>query len=170
VTVEGTDFVETPSLKLGDTWLLSVTQVSSTTLDAVVPAGMAGGTYDLALYNGGDCQEATLAAAFTIIEDCISPTVTFESDSPVTLGQGMHFSATLSGTPPFSYTWDFGGLGDCLGCDTLAPVYTYTAPGWYTVELAVDNPCDTAVASQQVQVTPLMHPVYLPLIIKGGTP
>jgi len=170
VSIEGSDFVDTPSVKLGDTWLLSVTQVSSTTLDAVVPAGMAGGTYDLALYNGGDCQEATLAAAFAVIEDCISPTVTFESDSPVTLGQGMHFSATLSGTQAFSYTWDFGGSGDCLGCDTLAPVYTYTAPGWYTVALAVENACGAAATSQGVQVAPLMHPVYLPLIIKDATP
>jgi hypothetical protein len=170
VSIEGSDFVDTPSIKLGDTWLLSVTHVSSTTLEAVVPAGMAGGSYDLALYNGGDCQEAALTAAFTVIEDCISPTVTFESDSPVTLGQGMLFSATLSGTVPFSYTWDFGGSGACLACDTLAPVYTYTAPGWYTVALAVENACGAAATSQGVQVAPLIHPVYLPLIVKDATP
>ena len=165
VVIEGAGFIETPSAKLGETWLLSMTQVSSTTLNAVVPAGMAGGVYTLTLYNGGDCQESSLTSAFTVIEDCISPTVTFESDSPVNLGQGMHFSATISGTMPFSYTWDFGGPGDCMGCDTLAPVYTYTAPGWYTAELRVENLCDADAYSQRVRV---VYPVYLPIIIKDS--
>lgn len=66
--ISGSGFITTPSLQLGDTWLLSATMVSSTTLDAVVPAGMASGTYTLTLYNG-DCQEAVLVNAFAIYSD-----------------------------------------------------------------------------------------------------
>ena len=65
VQIEGSGFIDTPSVRLGDTWLLSVTVVSSTTLAAIVPAGLPAGTYTLALSNG-DCQEAELPAAFTV--------------------------------------------------------------------------------------------------------
>jgi hypothetical protein len=66
VQIAGTGFVDTPHVKLGDTWLVSVTHTSSTTLDVVVPGSMAAGVYTLTLYNGGDCQEATLSDAFTM--------------------------------------------------------------------------------------------------------
>jgi hypothetical protein len=65
VQILGAGFVETPAVQLGETWLLSVTLVSSTTLDAVVPAGMLTGTYTLTLYNG-DCQVGTLEYAFSV--------------------------------------------------------------------------------------------------------
>lgn len=65
VTIAGTNFAGVPSLRLGATWLLDVVRVSPTQLTAVVPAGMAAGTYDLVLYNG-DCQQATLPDAFTV--------------------------------------------------------------------------------------------------------
>jgi hypothetical protein len=65
VQIAGTGFVGVPALRLGNTWLTDVVRVSPTEIGAVVPAGMAPGTYDLVLYNG-DCQEATLASAFTV--------------------------------------------------------------------------------------------------------
>lgn len=67
VQIWGSGFIETPAVALGQTWLLSVTQVSSTTLQAVVPAGLATGSYTLTLYNG-DCQQALLPDAFTVGE------------------------------------------------------------------------------------------------------
>jgi lysyl endopeptidase len=152
VQIEGSGFVETPSARLGDTWLLSVTQVSSTTLQAVVPAGMAGGLYDLELYNG-DCQEAELQDAFMVIVECISPTVSITSNAPVELGQPMHFAADLSaGTPPLTYTWDFGGPGYGSDLTTSTPVFTYTHYGLYTATVTVDNECGSDEASQPVEV------------------
>jgi hypothetical protein len=67
VQITGSGFLEMPSLRLGDTWLVNVTLVNSTTLTATVPPGMLPGVYDLTLYNG-DCQEATLENAFTVGE------------------------------------------------------------------------------------------------------
>lgn len=67
VQIFGSNFIGQPAAKLDETWLLSVTLVSSTTIDAVVPAGLATGYYDLTLYNG-DCQEAELLDAFLIAE------------------------------------------------------------------------------------------------------
>jgi PKD repeat protein len=153
VTVYGSGFVPTPVLALGETWLVDVTQVSSTTLEAVVPAGTAAGVYDLMLYNG-DCQEAVLADAFTLTAGCITPTVTFESDSPVELGQAMHLTATVVPSMPVSYAWEMGGAGYGSGLDTATPVYTYTNLGAYTVTVTAESlECGTSdTDSRMVQV------------------
>jgi len=65
------------------------------------------------------------------------------SDSPVTLGEVMHFTATVGGSGAINYTWDFddAGAGTGNGLTTANPVYTYTAPGVYTVTLDVTNAC-----------------------------
>ncbi len=152
VQVEGNNFLPTLDLKLGETWLLSVTLVSSTTLNAVVPAVLAPGTYTLTLYNG-DCQEVSLPDAFSVITGCITPTVSLTSDSPVELGNPMHFTATAQGSPPyFTYTWDFGGPGYGSGLDTPTPVYTYTDYGSFTVTAYVSNACDVGEADLTVKV------------------
>lgn len=65
VQILGSNFVDMPAARLGDTWLISMTLVSSTTLNAVVPAGIDSGTYTLTLYNG-DCQMVTLENAFSV--------------------------------------------------------------------------------------------------------
>ncbi|MBN1136553.1 MAG: PKD domain-containing protein, partial [Anaerolineae bacterium] len=166
VQIEGSNFLNTPSVRLGDTWLLSVTLVSSTTLNAVVPAGMAEGVYDLTLYNG-DCQEAMLTDAFTVIAECFTPTVTFESDSPVEIGQPMHFVATVVPTMPVTYYWQFGGPGYGVGEYTATPVYTYTQAGAYTVTVTVkDIYCQiTDTDTKLVTVLPHRLYIYLPLFI-----
>jgi len=133
-------------------------------LEAVVPAGMAAGVYDLTLYNG-DCQEAVLAGAFTVVEGCVSPDATVASDSPVDWGQPMHLTATVTGTAPMTYTWNFGGTGIGSGLDTATPVYTYTMPGNYTVTLIVNNECGQDLVDTGVTVV-VAHRVYLPLVIR----
>jgi PKD repeat protein len=116
-----------------------------------VPAGMAPGTYDLTLYNG-DCQEAVLADAFSVITQCLTPTVELAAGSPVELGAPIAFTATIGGTPPFTYTWDFGGPGYGTGLDTRTPVYTYTAYGTYTASVHLANPCGEDQDSLAVEV------------------
>ncbi len=74
VQISGSNFVGSPALRLGNTWLESVIVTSPTLIDAVVPAGLPAGTYDLVLYNG-DCQETTLLGAFTVIGVTIPPEV-----------------------------------------------------------------------------------------------
>jgi len=112
------------------------------------------GVYDLTLYNG-DCQETALTAAFTVTAECITPTVTFESDSPVELGQPMHFVATVPPTIPVTYAWDFGGPGYGIGEYTATPIYTYTDSSVFTVTVTAKNRyCQaTVTAGQAVEVT-----------------
>ncbi len=152
VQIAGEGFVERPAARLGETWLLSVTQVTTRLLTGVVPAGMPPGLYDLTLVNG-DCQEGVLPNAFTVVGECISPTLSLSAAGPVELGGPMHFTATVvTGTPPFTYTWDFGGPGYGSGLDTPNPVYTYTETGVYTVTAAVTNPCGSDDANVLAEV------------------
>ena len=65
VTLTGTGFSGTPSLRLGEVWLEDGLVVDSGTITATIPAGLLPGSYDLTLYNG-DCQEALLPDAFTV--------------------------------------------------------------------------------------------------------
>jgi serine protease AprX len=148
ITITGEAFLPTPVAMLDNTLLLSVTYVSSATLTAVVPAGMAPGTYDLTVING-DCQDAVLEDAFTV--GCPGdPEATFTHNSPVELGQPMQFTSTVTGTGAISYTWDFG---DDMGTSAEEnPVYTYTTPGQFTVTLDVEDVCGSVKVSDTVEV------------------
>ena len=82
----------------------------------------------------------------------------FTSDSPRKDGQAVSFTnTTTGGTSPFGYDWDFG---DGLGTSQQEnPVYTYTAPGTYTVYFMVSdsNGCqDNTSGTVQVTASPIL--------------
>ncbi len=83
------------------------------------------------------------------------PEADVTSDSPVVLGEPMHFTATATGTLPFAYTWDFGGPGYGTDLDTATPVFTYTQAGDYTAVVTVENACGQDSATTDVVVTPI---------------
>jgi trimeric autotransporter adhesin len=89
------------------------------------------------------------------------PAVTFTVNpaSPLS-GQPVDFAATvLTGTAPFTYTWDFGD-GTPVGNGN--PVsHTYTIAGTYTATLTVDCKCGSAIASQPVSVSDAPMPPTL---------
>jgi len=71
ITIDGTGFLPTPSVRLGPNEL-AVTFVNSTTLTAVVPSGLDPGTYDLTVINP-DAQESALESAFAVLEPTPTP-------------------------------------------------------------------------------------------------
>lgn len=75
----------------------------------------------------------------------------FDPASPLS-NQPVDFTATvLTGTAPFTYTWDFGD-GSPIGNGN--PIsHSYTLAGTYDVTLTVDCKCGTASVTQQVTVT-----------------
>jgi PKD repeat protein len=158
VQLTGSDFIGAPNVLidgpgLDATWLLSVTLVNSSTLDAVVPAGLAWGTYSVTLYNG-DCQQSTLPSAFTLVGTCdISPTVTLTNPGATELDEAPAFTAVATGTQPLQYTWDFGGSGSGTNLDTATPEFYYDVPGTYTVTVTATDPCgDSDVATTTVDI------------------
>jgi PKD repeat protein len=134
ILVEGANFFDVPSLRLGETWL-ETNLLSPTQLEAVVPAGMPEGTYDLTLISG-DCQTAVLAQA---LELTAAPLGSFTTNSPVTWGEPLLVTATLQSLSPVSYAWDFGGVGQAQGEDGPTPSFLFEGAGTFTVTLTASN-------------------------------
>jgi PKD repeat protein len=78
----------------------------------------------------------------------------------------MAFTSTVTGTPPITYTWQFGDDQVAIGPGLGMITHTYEMPGVYTVTLGVENPCGTDQTSLQVMVEPNWRNVFLPLIQK----
>ncbi|MCI0520815.1 MAG: PKD domain-containing protein [Chloroflexi bacterium] len=80
------------------------------------------------------------------------PTSDFTSNSPVVLGEAVHFSNLTSGSQPLTFAWDFG---DGAGASTLSdPSYTYSATGTFTVTLTASNTLGLDSVSHPVVVGP----------------
>lgn len=81
-----------------------------------------------------------------------SPEAAFTSNSPVVLGQAVHFDNLSTGTEPIEYVWDFGdGIGTSMDRN---PSYVYSATGSYSVTLAASNLYGTGLITHTVQVDP----------------
>ncbi len=144
VVIQGENFSKVSALRLGETWLPSVTVASSTTLETVIPANLAGGSYTLTLYSG-DCTAAVLPHAF-FVGTCVTPSLAINHQETTLVYRPVPFTATvMTGTEPLDYLWDFGGPGYGKDLNTAAPVYTYTTPGTFTPTLTIIDPCGNAV-------------------------
>jgi hypothetical protein len=156
----------------GSTSLSSVASCTSVTLPVTVtvPSGTLTGTVDVATVTASGGGYTSTVSLRT--HACISPaSVSLASDSPVGLGQPMHFTAIVSptdATGPFAYEWDFGGPGNVSVTDTATPVYTYTARNNYTVAVTVTGQCgDPASAALSVAVGAR---IYLPVVMRNYAP
>ncbi len=78
ITLMGGGFVDTPVVRLVGAGVLEVTYVTSTVLTAVVPAGIAPGTYTMGVTNPGPggSPETTLEEALTVLAPTPTPTAT----------------------------------------------------------------------------------------------
>jgi hypothetical protein len=65
ITISGQKFVSLPRVLLGELQLSAVSFINDTTITAVIPAGLAVGSYDLTVINPGG-QADTLANAYTV--------------------------------------------------------------------------------------------------------
>ncbi len=75
----------------------------------------------------------------------------------VAIGEAVQFTNQSDGTAPLTYRWSFG---DGITSTAANPAHTYTAPGVYTVELQVGDPCGiTATATGMVAVTLTCQPL-----------
>jgi hypothetical protein len=126
-------------------------------LEAVPQAGREAIVSALVDFFGGcaDCDEV-------VITDLVS-------NSPVYIGETMVFTATVWGTEPITYTWDFGGAGTPGGSGANVS-FLYDAVGLYTVTLEANNVClapDTATLDVEVMELPGNLFTFLPLVLKG---
>jgi hypothetical protein len=156
VTISGQDFEDTPQVYLGDTRLTEVTFVSSSSLEATVPANLDPGTYDLTIVNPGG-KSATLSNGFTV-EQAPTPDVAYAlpargtNDVPVTLNiYGAAFATNVTVTLSGPATVPLAGLARLSAGHVRGTVPAGTTPGMYSV--SVVNPeagSDTLPGAYQV--------------------
>ena len=128
------------------------TDTASTFFDA---SGLLPGVYTTTLIvSSNDPARPQITIPVTLTVPCIPVEITsLTSDSPVVLGTTIHFTATVTGSQPITYAWDFGGAGVRGGTDTN-PTFIYDEAGTYTVSLTVANGCGTDTQETVVTVEP----------------
>jgi hypothetical protein len=153
------------------TW--SVADADAGTIDAAAGLFMAGtvaGSYPGAVVATADSITGT---ADVIVEEACNTVsiVDLTTDSPVALGDTMYFTATVSGTRPITYSWDFGdaGMGSGTDLDSATPTWTYSAVGSYTATLTVTNVCPST-DTRSIQVLVPSHHMFLPIIMRNYAP
>ncbi|MGD8969161.1 MAG: PKD domain-containing protein, partial [Anaerolineae bacterium] len=110
--------------------------------------------------DGDEEAPATIQDGFVEVIPCVPvEIVSLASDSPVTVGEAMHFTATVSGSVTIHYGWDFGGAGSGSDLDTATPTFTYDAVGEYLAEFTVTNACGVDTDTLEVEVEPVCEPV-----------
>jgi photosystem II stability/assembly factor-like uncharacterized protein len=94
LTITGTHFVTTPTVRLDETPCPAVQYVSSTTLTVTVPSGLPPGVYDLVVTNPGpNDPHDTLPDAFTLR----SPTPTVTAIKPIEAPNNLDTQAVITG-------------------------------------------------------------------------
>jgi hypothetical protein len=138
---------------------------TSTETNPLVDFGASGTyPYTLTVYNCGTYSDtAGGVVTVTCAPPCEGPAgvdFAYAPDKPL-VHTTVHFSGSVvSGTAPFTYSWDFGDG------DTAEGAYAGHAfgTGAFTVTLEVTNACGTAGRERVLQIVPYW--VYLPLVRK----
>ncbi len=97
--------------------------------------------------NTGDSTNENGTATITVTEP---PTVSFSFNNNECSGDAVPFMSTVTGTSPYTYSWDFG---DGSNSDAANPSHVFTALGCgltdFTVILTVtdDNGCSTSTSN-----------------------
>jgi hypothetical protein len=120
----------------------------------------------LILSNDPDTPEVVVPTTMTVLEPVDGVDFTWEPEVGIE-GEPILFTAMepLAGTPPFTYTWDFGDLGTGMG---MTATHIYEMAGVYTVTLWVENACGMAMMEHAVTVEPGIMEIYLPVVLKNS--
>ena len=128
------------------------------------------GDHTLTVSGSSDSISHQARATLRVEGACVAITeASFTDNSPVELGQPMHFTATVAPadvTWPITYTWDFG-MGAVVGEVTIA--YTFATTGTHIVTLTVGNPCGQDVYTDTVTVTELLPQPDFTLSVQPAT-
>ncbi len=141
-------------------------QTTSHTYDAA-------GDYTVVMTVSNACGQDTTTYVVHVVAACEPVTGVEFTWSPITPTVSLMalFTATVeAGTPPFTYTWDFGDGTGSVVLTTPTAIHAYTEAGTYTVTLMVENACGQAGAEHSLTVEalpPVLHYYYLPIITKG---
>lgn len=136
-------------------WLWDFGDGVTSTVQHPTHAYTATGTYSVTLTVSNGCGASSVTGTVNVITGCVLPAITgLASNSPITQGQTMVLTATVAGSVPITFTWNYGdGSPPVTGVGLVTTTHVYTASGVLTVTLAVTNACGSASASLPVTVT-----------------
>jgi len=131
-------------------WLWDFGDGFTSTVQHPTHAYAISGTFTITLTVTSTCGSDSTIGTITILTGCVGASIAnLSSDSPVALGEVMHFTATVTGDVPITYTWDWGdGLPPVSGVSGSGMVtgsHVYVSAGSYTATLTVTNSCGVGV-------------------------
>ena len=157
------------SLPLTYTWDLDdgsslVTGTTTVDLFTVTHAYSDTGFYTITLTAWNSCTvEAPLTStlAITVSErPCLTPTGLIVSYTPTQVypyQETLFAGQVTTGTPPLTYTWDFGDetepVSGTSAALTFSTTHAFTVPDVYTVSLAAWNLCTVTPTRESITVT-----------------
>lgn len=99
------------------------------------------GTFQLQLFarNDATLEEDSLIFSFTVNPSTAPPSIEDVSPTSGATGSNEQFTATLSGSPPDTYVWDFGGGASPNTSGDASPTVTLGTSGTYNASLTVSN-------------------------------
>jgi uncharacterized repeat protein (TIGR01451 family) len=110
----------------------------------------AGGIYNVMLNVANDCAVDMWTGEVTVCDPAHDADFIWSPPTPMD-GETVYFTATVLGTGPFTFEWDFGDGGTGSG---QYPTHAYAAAGIYAVVLAVTGECGEAlVVTYDITVT-----------------
>ncbi len=123
----------------------------------------------LLVSNDAANPEVPVAVTLTVLPEACAPVTgtSFAWQPPFPLaGQLITLTATATGTPPITFTWNLGDGSFARG--PAAITHTYAISGTYDVVLTATNPCGQQVARRPIGVgSRALYAVYLPLAWRG---
>jgi hypothetical protein len=132
--------------------------------------GLAAGDYYAGLLvesDDPDEPEVTIPVSLTVLAPTSGVDFSWSPLAPLA-GETASFSATVAtGTPPFTFDWDWGD--GTTGSGQVA-THAYGTPGDYPVVLTAGGACGEGLAQYTVTVEPELVYVYLPVVLKSHAP
>jgi len=122
------------------------------------------GTYTVTLAVSSLFGDDDASSVITIDDAPVAPTAAFTVTATAVVSQPVSFTNLTIGTPPISYTWDFGDGSPIV--TEISPTHTFTTAGTFTVTLTATNQIGSSTATAVIEVIVLNNFVYLPAVIR----
>ncbi len=122
------------------------------------------GTYTATITATNMVSSDTAITLVEIVPNTIAITgLIADNDSPTTLGETTHLTATVTSGSQMHYNWDFGDGASGTGA---LVTHVYQATGIYTATVSAENTASQAVATTTVEILLPSPRLYLPFVAK----